>query len=375
VLASASGEPRIGPRGSFPLHAKINMEAPRCTQLSTGTRSLPAEAPQRWGIIGLGSQANGIARALESLPGVELAGCLSSTRERTEEFAGNHDCVPYHTHEAFFGAGFDIVAVAGVNAEHAKHCVAALQAGSAVLCEKPFTLRRADAARVLEVAAVAARPVYVGYHYRFRVLALELRAMVRRGEIGEVRDIHMQRTSEQVTGAVQPWRHDLARAGAGVMCDVGVHLVDFVTWLTDRSVSSVAAVATPPRSSGTPDEHIVVSLELDNGALATLDAARSLPNGDNSLQIHGTEGSLITGPLRWVDHMQVELRRGKGEPRMLRSPVNAPLVDEVAAVRDALRGITSERLATGDDGLAGSTVLETTIEALSTGTRITLSAK
>jgi predicted dehydrogenase len=88
------------------------------------------------------------------------------------------------------------------------------------------------------------------------------------------------------------------------------------------------------------------------------------------MQVHGTEGSLFTGPLRWVDHFRFEVHRAKAEPRTLERAANAPLLDEMLAVRDAYLGNVSELLATGLDGLEGAAILEAIIKSLESGRRV-----
>ncbi|HVB06237.1 MAG TPA: hypothetical protein VNF07_08355 [Acidimicrobiales bacterium] len=57
-------------------------------------------AAQRWGIIGLGAQADGIAKALQAVDGVELAGCMTATAARVAEFAAAFGWRP-HRSEAY----------------------------------------------------------------------------------------------------------------------------------------------------------------------------------------------------------------------------------------------------------------------------------
>jgi 1,5-anhydro-D-fructose reductase (1,5-anhydro-D-mannitol-forming) len=328
-------------------------------------------AVQRWGIIGLGAQAENIARSLRQVEGVELVACASSSAERSAEFAATYGGTALSSNE-LLGSGLDLIVVAGVNADHEAHCIDAFSGGSAVLCEKPLALSLAGARAILEASRRAGLPLFTGYHYRFRVLAREIRDLVADGAIGEVRDVHMQRTSEHLTEGVRAWRHDLARAGAGVMCDVGVHLLDFVSFTTGLDIVALSALATPRRELGRPDEHAVVSLELTGGALGSIDVARALTNADNSLQIHGSAGSLYTGPLRWSDRVSVEVRRPGVDPFVLDEAVNNPLTGELAAVRDALAGQPSDLLAGAEAGLAGAAALGAVIESLEHGSRVEL---
>lgn len=338
-----------------------------------GKKSRPPDdlgPPQQWGIVGLGAQAEAVARALPSVPGVVLAGCASGDRARADAFAREFGCRAHASDAELAAAGYDVVVVASANAHHAAQAADALAGGSAVLCEKPMTLSVADARQLLGVAAGAGQPLYVGYHLRFQALTAELRAIVQAGELGHLRDISMQRYSEQVTSRVRSWRHDLTQAGAGVLCDVGVHLFDAIGWVTGLVPVAVGATAAPPRRTGRPDEHVVVALEMDNGSLAVVDAARSIPVGENDLHLHGTAGSLCTGPLRWTADFHAELQLADGTRRRVRADANQPLVEELRAVRDGRRGRPTGSLATGADGLRGVAVLEAAVQSLDEGRRV-----
>lgn len=325
---------------------------------------------QRWGIVGLGAQGAAIAAALRSVSGVFLAGCASGDRARAYAFAREFGCRAHADDAELVAAGYDVVVVASANDRHAEQTSAALAAGSAVLCEKPLTLSVHDARAVLDAADAAEQPLFVGYHLRFQALTNELRAIVAAGQLGQLRDVSMQRYSEQVTAMVQPWRHDLARAGAGVLCDVAVHLFDYIGWVTGLAPVAVNATAMPPRHRGQPDEHVLATLELDSGSLAVVDAARSIPFGENSLHLHGTEGSLCTGPLRWTTDFHAELQLADGTRRQVRAEATQPLVEELRAVRDGRRGHPVPNLATGTDGLRGVAVLEAATRSLEHGTRV-----
>ena len=325
------------------------------------------DAPQRWAIIGLGAQAEAIATALVAVPGVGLGGAASGSPERAREFAGKFGCRAHGDYRELVADNYDVVLVASANDQHAEQITAALEAGSVVFTEKPMTLTVAGAEAVLATSRRTGRPIYVGYHLRFQALSAELRQIVAGGELGELGDIAMQRYSAQQTDRVRAWRRDLNHAGAGVLCDVAVHLFDYIRWVSGLDVTMVSALANPPRRSGRPDEHVLVNLALSNGGLAVVDATRSLPFGENSLHLHGSGGSLCTGPLRWTNEFHADLRLADGDFRTLQAQPNDPLVEEMRAVRDACAGHVSPVLATGGDGLAGVAVLEAAIRSLAEG--------
>src|SRR6185312_7338802 len=81
----------------------------------------------------------------------------------------------------------DVVANLGPNELHAAPCVAALQVGKAVLCEKPLGASLRDSEAMLAAAEASPATAACGFNYRF-VPAIRLaRQLVERGELGELR--------------------------------------------------------------------------------------------------------------------------------------------------------------------------------------------
>jgi predicted dehydrogenase len=98
--------------------------------------------PIGWGILGTGSIARVFARELRRLPDARLVAVGSRSPERAEEF-GTSLGVPHR-----YGYYADLVADPGVDAvyiatpasAHRDNMLLCLEAGKAVLCEKPFTV-------------------------------------------------------------------------------------------------------------------------------------------------------------------------------------------------------------------------------------------
>lgn len=80
----------------------------------------------------------------------------------------------------------DAVYIGTVHTTHAELTRAALDAGKAVLCEKPLTLAAADAQELVDHAHRVGRPLLEAFKYRFGPMAAALRDTVASGEIGEV---------------------------------------------------------------------------------------------------------------------------------------------------------------------------------------------
>ena len=122
-----------------------------------------------WGIVGLGRIAETeIAPAVTAAPNSTLAGVVSRTAAKAEEFAARHGAAAaYDDYRALLeDPSVDAVYIATPNALHADQVVAAAEAGKHVLCDKPLATTVADAERA--VAACEAAGVRLGITFQTR---------------------------------------------------------------------------------------------------------------------------------------------------------------------------------------------------------------
>jgi dihydrodiol dehydrogenase / D-xylose 1-dehydrogenase (NADP) len=108
----------------------------------------------RWGILGTGYIAEKFTEALSVLPDAELIGIGSRNIETAREFASRYD-IP-NPHGSYLDLvndpEVDVVYVGTLNSLHKENCIQAINAGKAVLCEKPFMLNSREAEEILSLA-------------------------------------------------------------------------------------------------------------------------------------------------------------------------------------------------------------------------------
>jgi predicted dehydrogenase len=104
--------------------------------------------PTRWGILATGTIAGMFAEDIRALAGAELTAVASRSKERACAFADRHG-IPrrYGNWEQLAeDPEVDVVYVATPHAAHHRAAGLMLEAGKAVLCEKPMALDAAQAA-------------------------------------------------------------------------------------------------------------------------------------------------------------------------------------------------------------------------------------
>ena len=110
--------------------------------------------PIRWGILGTGNIANQFARGLAVLEDAQLVAAGSRRAETANRFADTYGAPNRHdSYEALAAdPDVDIVYIATPHVYHAENSLLCLEAGKAVLCEKPFAINAAEARRVIDYA-------------------------------------------------------------------------------------------------------------------------------------------------------------------------------------------------------------------------------
>jgi dihydrodiol dehydrogenase / D-xylose 1-dehydrogenase (NADP) len=143
----------------------------------------------RWGFLGTGYIAQRFAEALEFIPDAELAAVGSRTLSSAETFAKQYHvpCVHSSYQALVEDPDVDVVYVATVNSWHYNNCLAALQAGKPVLCEKPFMVNSAEAEEVISLARAKRLFLMEALWTRFIPAFIQARQMWESGVIGDVR--------------------------------------------------------------------------------------------------------------------------------------------------------------------------------------------
>ncbi len=129
------------------------------------------------------------------------------------------------------------------NVLHYPMAKAALEAGKAVLCEKPLTMSSAEARELVDLAAAKNLPNCVNHNLRYYPLVQHVRQMIAKGELGDL--LIVQGTYYQdwlLYDTDYNWRVERAHNGAlRAMGDIGSHWMDMIQHLTGQKISSLCA--------------------------------------------------------------------------------------------------------------------------------------
>ncbi|MFB6307762.1 MAG: Gfo/Idh/MocA family protein [Haloarculaceae archaeon] len=234
----------------------------------------------------------------------------------------------------------DVLYNLGPNALHPDPSIAALEAGTHVVCEKPLAATLEGAERMARAARDSAATAGVAFNYRYVPAIQYAKNLIDDGVLGDVRHVRGRYLQDWLVDpeAEWSWRNDAEIAGSGALGDLGAHTVDLIQFLVadvDRISGRLRTfVDERPVPDGddtrpvTVDDAYSAQAELANGAMATLEATRMATGrkNDHTIAIEGTEGSLRFS-LERLNELEVHREGQRGFETVLVTDPDDPYVD------------------------------------------------
>jgi predicted dehydrogenase len=223
--------------------------------------------PTRWGILGTGWIAYLFATDLALLPEARLVAVGSRTQARADEFSlefGGARGYPTYA-ELVADPEVDAVYVASPHPSHHEDVLLAVEAGKAVLCEKPFTLNAAQARELVDAARAHGTFLMEAMWTRFLPHMVRVRELLAAGAVGEVRSVYADHG--QWFERNREHRLFAPELGGGALLDLGVYPISFASMVLGTP-SQVTAVSDPAFTG--VDGQTSILLQHNGGAHAVL---------------------------------------------------------------------------------------------------------
>ncbi len=196
-------------------------------------------------IAGTGFMGKVHAENVRRLGNVEIAAVVGSRPETARKFAEAMS-IPIATdnlNEVLTNPEIEAIHICTPNVDHYPMSLAAIEAGKAVLCEKPMTMNVEEARKLVDAAKAKNAVNCVQHNLRYYPAVQQIRQMIAHGDLGEV--LIVQGTYSQdwlLYDTDWNWRLDRKENGPlRVMGDIGSHWMDMIQHLTRLSISSVCA--------------------------------------------------------------------------------------------------------------------------------------
>lgn len=197
-------------------------------------QAITEDRPIRWGILGAGRIAEQVGLNINLSSGNVIAAVAARSSTRAADFADRFDVAgSYGSYQDLVNDDqVDVVYIATTHPSHRELALLAIEAGKAVLIEKPVCLNASDAKRVLAAARSADVFAMEAMWMRTNPLIRRAQELLAEGAIGEVAGVRAE------FGLGLPFDpghrlYDLDNGG-GALLDVGIYPVTLAYLLLGR---------------------------------------------------------------------------------------------------------------------------------------------
>lgn len=284
----------------------------------------------------------------------------------------------------------DIVSIVTPNFLHAEITEYALSQGAHVHCEKPLSISREEARRILAARDRSGKRVMIGLNNRFTNEAVFLKKWIDEGNLGHIYSAKAGWIRRCGIPGRGTWFTDKARSGGGVMIDLGAHYLDLALYFLGSPKVSYAAgsihqnfVHTTARNRNgykgidgglfNVEDAAIGYLGLYGGACLSFDFswASNIEEDRFYVELMGTKGgaSLVNGTLKlFGESSDICLDIA---PKLKLNP-NLQLMNEFRHFVDCIKDERKPLIAPADDGLYFAEIVDAFYESAETGAPVTL---
>lgn len=254
----------------------------------------------------------------------------------------------------------DAIVVASHDSTHAELTLAALDAGKPVLCEKPLAPTSVESREVCEAEIRGGqRLISVGFMRRHDPSYVDLRRVVRSGDLGEILVAHC--VSRTVSA-------DPRGDSASTITNAAIHELDVMPWLLGSPIVEVSWHAgRSSRNAGRRVDPQIMLLRTASDVLITVEVFVNAGYGyDTRCEVVGEDGAAaLTLPAAVV--IDRARTRSVGYPADWRPRYADAYRHELSEWISAIADGRPPTLATAADGLRAAVVADALIESMNNG--------
>lgn len=304
----------------------------------------------RIGIIGCGGIASQHIRGYKGCEDVQIAAGTDVDLQRAIDVAGaGHAYTTFH--EMLEKESLDAVSVCTPPKFHKDAVCAALEAGTAVLCEKPLGMNAAEAEEMVQTANAAGRLLVTAFCHRFHEPVMEAKDLIRSGRIGKVTMFRNRFGAKMDMTAV--WFSNPEISGGGTIPDTSIHSIDLFRYLVGNPIKVAAAIARADSRYKVEDCSTIL-VQTRDGAIGIIEASWTSPGSANIIEIYGTDGAVV------IDYSRSDVRHmvsnsGQWEEKPSLGPDR--FIGQARHFVDSVRG-TRKPIVDGTDGLKANRIAD-----------------
>ena len=224
----------------------------------------------KWAVVGPGFIAGRFAQGMLEAPGAERTAVVSRSEENGRAYAEKYGFASSYTdfEKMLRESKPDVVYIATPNDTHMDYVSAALNAGVAVLCEKPMADNAVQTEEMIRLAEKNHTFLMEAMWTRCFPAVRQARQWLQEGKIGQVLTVHSFHSFLADPKDWQLWKASLAHTG-GAVRDVGVYALGMAFLAFPQGPEKIMSCC---RTNGEVDIHADMLLQYGDGKAAFLSA-------------------------------------------------------------------------------------------------------
>jgi predicted dehydrogenase len=298
----------------------------------------------RVGLAGYGMAGRQIHAPLLRAAGLEVAAISTSSPERSEAATQEHPgaAVVPDLDALLEVEGLDLVVLATPSGDHAAHALTVIEAGIALVVDKPLAVTADAALEVVDAAEQSGVPLTVFQNRRFDAEHATMAEVVRSETIGQVyrAELRWERWRPEPK---QRWREQAdPEQGGGILLDLHSHLVDAAVQLFGGVETVYAEVASRTTNA---DDDAFLACRHTSGVVSHLSATSVAGAPGPRVRLLGSTGAFLLNQFEAEANIFSDLRDAdgfagwiyRGEEREPVARSESSQVEFYRAVAEALR--------------------------------------
>lgn len=241
---------------------------------------------------------NAYCRQIKEFEDARLIACWDDDDARGAQNAATFE-IPYvqNLEEILAREDIDCFMIASETNKHADLAVAALEAGKAVLLQKPMAITLSDCDRIIETVERTDQWFSMAFQMRCDPQNIRMKELVQSGAIGRVGAIRRRHCigvlfNKGFVEGPSKW-HISAEANKGMFFDDATHPIDWLLWTLGRKPASVIADIDNVLTTVAPDDTGVAIFRYADGLFAEVFNSSVTHAAENTTEIYGDKGVII----------------------------------------------------------------------------------
>ncbi len=248
-------------------------------------------------LLGTGTIAHTHAEAINLLPNASLIGCFSRSKEKSNQFATQHNCIAYNSlDEILLNSEIDTVIICTPSGNHLESGLKAMQHSKHVIIEKPLEITPERVDKLINYSQKENLKLTCIFQSRFTGAAQTLKKAIEQGRFGKITMadaiVKWYRTQEYYDSG--KWRGTWDLDGGGALMNQSIHAIDLLLWLMGDAEYIQAITATLGHERIEVENTAAAILKFKNGAIGTIQGTTTAyPGFRKRIEINGTHGSVV----------------------------------------------------------------------------------